>query len=215
MESPLCPPADPGFRLIETLGWHPDEGPRRGALHLARMGRSAATLEMPFDRAQAQSLLTGITSPTPLRCRLTLDATGTLALETAPLLPNPPRWQVAIHPGRLAPHDPWLRHKSTRRALYDSARAALPKGVDEWLFLNTAGALCEGTITNVFVDTGAGLLTPPLAAGLLPGILRAEMLAAGQAREVNLTPEDLHQARAIYCGNSLRGLIRATLVASA
>lgn len=215
MESPLCPPADPGFRLIETLGWHPDEGPRRGALHLARMGRSAATLEMPFDRAQAQSLLTGITSPTPLRCRLTLDAGGTLALETAPLLPNPPRWQVAIHPDRLDPHDPWLHHKSTRRVLYDRARATLPKGVDEWLFLNAAGALCEGAITSLFVDTGEGLLTPPLSDGLLPGVLRAELLAAGQAREASLTPIHLHQARAIYCGNSLRGLIPATFATGA
>lgn len=214
MESPLCPPADPGFRLIETLGWHSDEGPRRVALHLARMGRSAAALGMRFDRTEAERLLTGITGPAPLRCRLTLDAGGTLALETGPLAQGAPHWRVAILPDRLEARDPWLRHKTTQRALYDRARAALPVDIDEGLFLNTAGALCEGTITNVFVETGEGLLTPPLSAGLLPGVLRAELLANGQAREASLTPEDLHAAQALYCGNSLRGLIRATLVAS-
>lgn len=213
MEGPLCPPDDPGFRLIETLGWHPDEGARRAALHLARMARSAAALGMPLDQTEAQRLLDQITGPAPLRCRLTLGTRGALTLETAPLAASPPLWCVAVHPERLDADDPWLRHKTTRRALYDRARAELPTGIDEWLFLNRAGQVCEGTITNIFADLGDGLLTPPLASGLLPGILRAELLAGGQAREASLTPQDLHKAHAIYCGNALRGLIPATLVA--
>ena len=215
MESPLCPPDDPCFRLIETLGWHPDEGPRRAALHLARMARSAAALGMPFDQTRAQHLLEQIRGPAPLRCRLTLDPKGVLALETAPLAANLPHWRVVIHPERLDADDPWLRHKTTRRALYDRARAELPAGSDEWLFLNRAGQVCEGTITNVFMATDDGLLTPPLASGLLPRILRAQLLASGQAREACLTPEDLHKAPALYCGNSLRGLIRARLCSHA
>ena len=65
-----------------------------------------------------------------------------------------------------------------------------------------------GTITTVFFDAGAGLRTPPLACGLLPGVLREEMLDTGQAREAVLRGEDLGRVR-LWVGNSLRGLIPA------
>ena len=56
------------------------------------------------------------------------------------------------------------------------------------------------------------LLTPPLACGLLPGVLRARLLREGRAREAVLRPADL-AARRLFVGNSLRGLIPARLVA--
>lgn len=209
MEGTIRRPDDPGFRLIETLGWHPGEGLRRGDRHLARMARSAAALGIGFDRDAALRAL-DLAGDKPLRCRLTLDAGGAFELTTAPLGPAPARWRVALAGARLDPGDPWLRHKTTRRRLYDAARASLPAGIDEMLFLNTAGALCEGTITNVFLDTGSGaLLTPDLSAGLLPGILRQELLERGRAAEARLTHSDLHAARRIWVGNSLRGLIPA------
>lgn len=105
---------------------------------------------------------------------------------------------------------PLLRHKTTERTLYERTRAALPDGIDEALFLNTRGEVAEGTITNIFADLGDGLLTPPLASGCLPGILRAELLASGRAREATLKVEDLSDAR-LYMGNALRGLIPARL----
>ena len=71
--------------------------------------------------------------------------------------------------------------------------------------------LCEGTITSLFLDDGSGILkTPPLAAGLLAGVLREELLDSGKAVEAVLRPQDLSGAT-IYAGNSLRGLIRAVL----
>ncbi len=81
------------------------------------------------------------------------------------------------------------------------------------LLLNERGEVCEGTITNVFIDAGDGgpLLTPPLSCGLLPGVLRAEMLEAGRAVEAILTLADLKTAKELFVGNSLRGLIRVQL----
>jgi para-aminobenzoate synthetase/4-amino-4-deoxychorismate lyase len=61
------------------------------------------------------------------------------------------------------------------------------------------------------VERGSKLLTPPAASGLLPGVLRAELLASGRAREAVLTPEDLATVDAIYLGNSVRGLVRGEL----
>ncbi len=200
-------PQETQLRIIETLGAHPGEGPRRLAAHLDRMGRTALALGFPFDRRRAETLL-DLSPEAPLRCRLTLDRAGALDLTTGPLAPNPALWRVAIHPERLDAEDPWLRYKTTRRALYDRARAELPEGVDEWLFLNGRGELCEGTITNLFVDHR----TPALSCGLLPGVLRATLLGQGW-REAVLTQGDL-EAEPFFMGNSLRGLIAAHLVAA-
>ena len=213
MESPLCPPAEPGFRLIETLGYRPDTGFARRDRHLARMARSAAALGMPFDLARAEDTLTEAEGDRAQRCRLTLDISGAFDLTTGPLTDNPPRWRAAIATTRLISDDPWLRHKTTRRALYDTARANLPRGVDELLFLNERGELCEGTITNIFVEASDGrLVTPPLSSGLLPGILREELLEKGQFAEEPLTLGHLMNARQVFVGNSLRGLIPVELV---
>ena len=111
---------------------------------------------------------------------------------------------------RLSSADPWLRHKTTNRVLYDDARAALPEGVDEWLFLNERGEVCEGTITTLFFDRGEGLRTPPLACGCLPGVLREEMLDTGVAQVEVLRAEDLGRVR-IAVGNALRGLVPGVL----
>ncbi|TMV09802.1 4-amino-4-deoxychorismate lyase [Ruegeria sediminis] len=213
MESPLCPPAEPGFRLIETLGFRPGQGFARRDRHLARMARSAAALGMPFDPVCARDTLEKAVGRTALRCRLTLDVAGKFDLATAPLTDAPPVWRVGVSETRLASGDPWLRHKTTKRAVYDAARANLPAGIDEVLFLNDRGELCEGTITNLFVETRDGRhVTPPLSSGLLPGILRELLLETGEVAEAPLTLTDLQNAKKIHVGNSLRGMIRVELV---
>ncbi|WP_291730758.1 aminotransferase class IV family protein [Leisingera sp. F5] len=217
MESPLCPrdavQNDPAFRLIETLGWHPGEGFRHLEQHLARMARSAAGFGIPFHAEQAQDVLALAQGDAPLRCRLTLDADGRLELTTAPLGGIPAAWRLGIAETRLQAADTWLQHKTTCRGVYDQARAALPDGADELLFLNERGELCEGTITNLFVTCADGqMVTPPLSSGLLPGILRQVLLDSGRCREAVLLRQDLDQAQAIHMGNSLRGLIPVQLV---
>jgi len=208
VESPLCPP---DTRLIETLRWDGAALVRRD-LHLARLARSAAALGFRHDAAEIARTLRQVTGLDPLRVRLTLGKAGDSEATTAPLGPTPPEWRVALHPSRLSSTDPLLRHKTTQRALYDAARAAMPPGIDEWIFANERDELCEGTITTLFFDLGHGETTPPLTSGCLPGVLREERLQAGLCREGILTLTDLPRAR-ITMGNSLRGLIPARLVA--
>ncbi|MDO5756760.1 MAG: aminotransferase class IV [Rhodobacterales bacterium] len=192
--------------------WTPGAGIHHRPRHMARLRRSARTFGIVPQGVAA--LLDAVAADTPLRLRLTVDAAGEARLAQTPFQVCGPdtHWRVAIHPACLDPSDPWLRHKTTRRALYDRARAKLPPGIDEWIFLNTDGALCEGTITNIYVREDDILLTPPRACGLLPGIGREVLIAAGQARPARITPEDIGAGRILYVGNALRGLIRAELV---
>ena len=212
MESPLCPSADPDFALIETLGWTPEGGFAHRARHLRRLARSARHFCITPQGIEAA--LDAVNADGPLRVRLTVSATGTPNITTAPFSPLPADtvWRVAIHPTRLSPSDPWLAHKTTRRALYDNARAALPPDIDEWIFLNIGGALCEGTITNIYIPQGDTLLTPPRACGLLPGVGREALIAAKRARPARLSPTDI--IGPFYIGNALRGLIKAQLAPS-
>lgn len=207
--APLRDDGDPGLRLIETLAWD-GTAPRREARHLARMAGAAARLGWPFDPAAAARILREGRCG-PARLRLTMGRDGSFRVEEGPLPAPAALWRVRLHPRRLCSADPWLGIKSSRRALYDKARAALPDGVDEWLFLNERGELCEGTITTLFFDRGAGWRTPPLACGCLPGVLRAEMIETGAAREEILLAEDLPRTR-LALGNALRGLVPAVLV---
>jgi 4-amino-4-deoxychorismate lyase len=218
MESPLCTAAelrsDPDFRLIETLSWRPGAGFAHLDRHLARMGRSALALGIRFDAAAARALLEGHVGDEALRCRLTLDAQGRLDLTSAPLGAPTTGWTLAIAEERLNSDNIWLRFKTTRRAQYDQARATLPAGVDELLFLNERDELCEGTITNLFLTLADGSkVTPPLSSGVLPGILRETLLTSGEVTERTLTLDDLQNAREIHMGNSLRGLIPTRLAA--
>lgn len=211
MESTLRGSVPAGTRLIETFGWTPGAGYARLDRHLARMAKSARHLGYGFDAAAAKACLKA-QGTEPLRCRLTLGEDGfefTSALMGATLSV----WNIAISDQRLSSGNPWLQHKTTRRALYDTARAQLPKGVDELLFLNEDNEVCEGTITNVFVTLPDGRkVTPPTRCGLLPGVLREELLASAQVAEAVLSPDMLRSAKAIHMGNSLRGLIPAKLI---
>lgn len=206
-----------GFGLIETLRWQPGAGFVRLERHLKRLSRSGAALGFTCDlNAIRHALAAAVGGDGPLRVRLQLAADGKPAATAQPFLPLPDGtvWTVRIAATRLSSTDPLIRHKTTRRQLYEQARAEFPAAeADEVILLNELGAVCEGTITNIFVDAGDGgtLLTPPVTAGLLPGVLRDELLDEGKAREAALSPADLASASRLFVGNSLRGLIAARL----
>lgn len=74
--------------------------------------------------------------------------------------------------------------------------------------------MCEGSRSNVYLRLGEHWYTPPVDCGCLPGVQRAELLEAGQAKEKVLTLADLHAADGIRLSNALRGWIDVTLRAA-
>jgi branched-subunit amino acid aminotransferase/4-amino-4-deoxychorismate lyase len=86
--------------------------------------------------------------------------------------------------------------------------------VDEVILMNERGELTEGCRSTLFIERDGLWLTPPLAAGLLDGCLRREMLENDPQRtiESTLTPRDL-ETGTVWFGNALRGLIKGRRVA--
>ncbi|MDO8885131.1 MAG: aminotransferase class IV [Pseudotabrizicola sp.] len=202
MESTLRDGADtPGLKLIETMLWDGACVPR-WPLHVARLTAGAVALGWAVP-----ALSVAGPAGQAARLRLTLDCAGVVEVEVGAVPPALGQWRLGLAAERLFSGDPWLGVKSTRRAVYDRARAGLPAGLDELVFLNERGEVCDGTITTLFFDRGAGVRTPPLRSGLLPGVLRAE---TGCPEEV-LMAEDLPRVR-LWVGNALRGMSGAVWV---
>lgn len=210
MQGRISEPLPAGLTVIETMRAEPEGRVRLWPLHLDRLRRDCAAVGFPLDEGRVSAVLAGLPRGQALRARLTVDAAGAVALTHQPLAANPPLWRLRIADVRLSSSDPWLRIKTSHRPGYDAARAALPGAVDEALLLNERGEICEGTITTLFLEREGRLLTPALDCGLLPGVLRASLLASGRAREAVLRPDDLEDGR-ILMGNALRGLIPARL----
>ncbi|HWK64863.1 MAG TPA: aminotransferase class IV family protein [Rhizobiaceae bacterium] len=205
------------YELIETLRWEPAGGFVRIERHLERLQGSAEVLGFRHDAAAVDHALAAVSGgERPLRVRLTLSRTGEVACIFHAFEPTPPGtiWRLRMARTRLDADDPLIRHKTSRRDVFQAARLEFTaQEADEVILLNSQGRLCEGTITNLFLDRGDGgpLLTPALANGLLPGILRGELIELGRAVEADLVPDDLVTAKSIFVGNSLRGLIPATI----
>jgi para-aminobenzoate synthetase/4-amino-4-deoxychorismate lyase len=196
------------FDLIETMAFDPHHGLLLLETHLARLSASALAFDFEFDRHTVRNELQAATFRlrTAARVRLLLAASGAVAIEigTMPEQADQPV-SVAVVPLPVAPADIRLRHKTSDRAFYDDARRG--SNSFEVVFERPDGRLTEGSFTSLFVPRGDVLVTPPLSDGLLPGILRADLLASGRAVEGHITQADL--AHEFFIGNAVRGLIRA------
>ena len=194
----------PPRTLIETMRIEPAGIPRLHR-HLDRLQGSAARFAFPFDRNTINRKIHALPQQ-PARLRLLLSADGGVALHLSPLPAAPADpLLVTVAPLPLSPTDWRLHHKTGDRRHWPAPRP----GTQETIFLHPQGLLTEGSYTSIFVERDGRLLTPPAHLGLLPGVLRAELLAQGIAAEAELTPADL--ADGFLLGNSLRGLMPARL----
>lgn len=204
------------FALFETMHATHKDGCRHLDRHLQRLCVSAAYFGFVHEAENIRQLVQQTCAALPpdgaYRLRLALDQSGVCTVQTAPLQPlsAPVRVLLATLPTEAS--DLFLRHKSTVRDRYDAAwRAAEAQGAFDMLFFNTDGELTEGARSNVFVKLGGCWHTPPLACGLLPGVMRAILLAdpAWNATERRLTLDDLRAAQEVVVCNALRGVLPA------
>ncbi|MEO0588950.1 MAG: aminodeoxychorismate synthase component I [Pseudomonadota bacterium] len=204
----------PGFDLIETMEFNPEIGIALLELHLERMKRSAAQLGFEFDRHAARNQIQALCFELdkPAKLRLLTARNGATALETSPL---PAAFAEAVPvvalPHPLDPSDWRLAHKTSDRGFYEDAlKAGRVMGAEETILVREDGLVTEGCWTTIFVERDGVLLTPPATLGLLPGVLRAFLIEKGQAKESELTLDDL--ADGFILGNAVRGLFAAKLL---
>jgi para-aminobenzoate synthetase / 4-amino-4-deoxychorismate lyase len=212
---------DDSLQLIETLrceiynAGNVDESFPLIVWHLQRLSRSAQALHFRYDEEAIRGALLAHATSLPLglhRVRLLLSRDGSPTLSSAMLDTLPAHPTLVLAKPRLDPNDLRLQHKTTARGFYDMAlREAMASGHFDLLYLNTRNEVCEGARSNIFIERDDHLLTPPISSGLLPGVMRAQLLAAGAASEAVLHMDDILNAECIYVANALRGLVEVKL----
>jgi para-aminobenzoate synthetase/4-amino-4-deoxychorismate lyase len=196
--------------------WKPGEGIALLERHLDRLGRSAAYFSFPFVREQILGLLEEHIRSFPReaqRVRLDLSQIGDVAIEhrnAANAMPDRSlRLGVSGIPVDSA--DRFLYHKTSRRGIYEDRKNARPD-CDDVILLNERGEITETTIANIICELDGSLVTPSVSCGLLPGVFRESLLAAGTISERTVTRDDLERSARIYVCNALRGMIPVELV---
>jgi para-aminobenzoate synthetase / 4-amino-4-deoxychorismate lyase len=204
------------FELIETMLYDGSKGFWLLDGHITRLAASASYFGFVFDEARIRAeLQAAVTSKEKerLRVRLLLDEDGKITVTATPQPPQPSDavMRYVVSDTRLNSGDLFLYHKTTRREVYDREWTHFSEslGADEVIYLNERGELAEGSRTSIFIKRDGTLVTPPLSAGVLPGVLRQSLVNDGRAQEALLTLEDLNQASEMYLGNSVRGLVKA------
>lgn len=212
-----------GICLIETMALDAD-GPRHLARHLARLRRSARALGLPVPGLTLESELAGARPS----ATADLDRSGAVGmLEMLRLqLHADGRWETSRRRVRHDPSapvllcldttpvdasDPLLQHKTTRRTVYDRARARHPRA-DDVVLVGSHGRVTETTIASLLVKIDGQWFTPPSADGLLPGIGRESALEKDEVRERPVTVEEMRGADALAVLSSARGRRPAVLV---
>ena len=207
----LCAPSPD---LIETFLWEAGKGAPRLNAHQKRLESSAAAMEYPFNSKAFNAALQPLRDEIKdQRVKVTLNSAGEFIMvheEYKPL----EKLSFALSKYPLSSQVQMSAHKISNRQFYDNERNRIKAltSAGETVFLNENGELCEGSFTSLFIEKEGQLFTPHLSAGLLPGILRAQFIESGKAREATLTVKDLLSADKVYLGNSLRGLIPAKLI---
>jgi branched-chain amino acid aminotransferase len=219
-------PADRGFTLgdgvFETIVVRRN-AVRHLAAHLARLRAGAGLLGIPLpgDDPHIANMIGAVIGANGVKecaVRVTLtrgpgvrglvtppNPTPTLLITVAPLPPPAEPAKVIIAKStRRNKHSPLSRIKHTNYLDNILARReAEAAGADDALLLNTAGRIAESTVANIFVLVDGFMLTPPVADGALPGIMRGEAMKLAKSEEGGITPEMLMRASEVFLTNAL------------
>jgi para-aminobenzoate synthetase/4-amino-4-deoxychorismate lyase len=181
--------------------------------HSERMAWSAQRLGIPFDPLAATALITEYAAGLSgvHKVRLLLNHQGILTITADQIDADNPVIRLTLSHTTVDPADQSLYLKLSDRSRYNTIRQQHPEA-DEVIIRNTRGELTEGTYTNIVVKHNGQYITPPLASGLLPGVMRSVLLKTGVLHEQVLYPDDLATSEELWVINSVRGWQRGYLI---
>jgi para-aminobenzoate synthetase/4-amino-4-deoxychorismate lyase len=200
------------FELLETLRWTPGDGFHLLEQHMARLLASAEYFDVAVSRTEVERTLASNLAgeSTEQRVRLLVSRAGGIRVERQPYAARAQPLAVRLAASPIDRSNLFLYHKTTNRAVYDAARAAM-SDCDDVLLWNTSGEVTEATTANLIVEIEGTPVTPPVSCGLLPGTCRAALLAAGGIVERRVSVDDVRRARRLWLINALHGRMRAEI----
>jgi para-aminobenzoate synthetase / 4-amino-4-deoxychorismate lyase len=193
------------FSLLETMLWTAEEGFFLKEKHIERLLDSADYFGFPVSEAMVEGELERIASSfsQPQRVRLLLDREGRIDIESVPISIGKKNIKIHLADKPVNSNDIFLFHKTTRREVYEFARASHPD-CDDVLLYNERNELTEFTIGNLVVELDGELFTPPVECGLLPGTFRSQLVETGKVVEQVIPVLRLKECKKIFRVNSVR-----------
>ena len=201
---------DEEITLFTTMRVRAEGGCRFWADHLRRLEEGAERFGLrvfsPAElRHQVERATKGIADA---RVRVRLSRDGPVEVEAQAYRPPVAPW--ILQPIAVSPDEDTVRHKTSRRAVYDEATRRTAAGRVA-LLTDFGGRYLECAIANVFFVIGRRLLTPPSSAPLLAGIARKRLFEAApglgfEVVETECTPESVSRAEACLVTNALFGV---------
>ncbi len=224
--------ATPAFVLIETLYWEKSEGYFLLDEHLLRLGNSARYFSFSYDREEIMASLDQTVAENRdasdcLRIRLTLAKDGVVEsssqpwvqplLQTLPQDPGPCHDdlpEIAFSSCTIDSSACLFYHKTSQRELFDREfERAGKESLFDVVFQNQYHEITEGCISNLIAAMDGCYYTPPVTSGLLAGTMRAKLLSESvpKLHEKVLDSNDIRRATALFCCNSVRGVVQVRL----
>ncbi len=217
-----------GEGLFETLRVYAGRRVPLLEAHCQRMARGTEFFGFPFSSADFAKVVDDALRTIPddgeARLRVTLEVWGNegpeetrLITHSSPLTKTDECVQNAVRlvraPGIRYSGSPLLAFKTTNYFENSYARqSARRQGYDDAVFFNEREEVTETTTANLFLIRGQRLITPPVSAGLLPGIARRVILASAAdtglvAEEGLVTAADLAAADEVLLSNAVVELV--------
>ena len=150
------------------------------------------------------------------RVRLCVNRAGQVRAEAFILEENLAEVRITLANTALSHeggHLEFVQHKTTARHIYDGFSPQI-EGVFDTLLYNSRNELTEFTRGNLVLEKNGLWLTPAFSCGLLPGVMRAKLLAEGRVSEAVLHVSDVYSADRLFFINSVRGILPAHLTSS-
>ena len=205
----------PDTDLYEEIRWEPDHGFRWIDRHLERLADSAEYFGFRYDEIAVRRALDRAVSAVADRCavRVEVDRFGSVSagvtrrdLAEAHWLPHHEGEPVAceIDPEPVSSTSIYRFHNTTARFPYEE-RGDAHGPASEVLLINERGEITGGTGHNVVARIAGTWVTPPLASGCLPGVLRGALLDEGVLVEEILRLEDVGRVEEIALIDSVDG----------
>ena len=204
--------ASASFELLETLRLRAGEYWLL-ARHMARLQDGAEHFGFTLNRQRVHAALEQLAAQHPTgawRVRLLVDRHGAARTECNALEQGLSEVNVVLAATPIESSCEALYYKTTARDVY-APHASCAPGIFDTLLFNERDEITEFTKGNVVVELDGQRVTPPVSCGLLPGVLRAEMLAKGEVTERIITRADLGRVTGLWFVNSVRGMLPARL----